>query len=293
MRSRRNPGQPSWLTVVEGATAAFTGTARVVGDEPADAAQTSGRGSGYLVTASVSPGDAVFGALPDAAQTVTGETSRPPERRLDPDGPRFPPDTLRDVPFWDQARPGVDAPVLVVASDPPVVRALTGPDDDLPAAVATIRGWTDGDADVERDLEQDLEGGAPAVCYVAGFELLARTTSDLPGLAERFLRMPDRPGAAVHGIIALLGPRTGALPDDEVADLGRRLLGVLADEQDPEALVAFLGWFDAHRARLDKGVVKVLPGQAARAAGLRFDGPDGDAWTQEVARFAEPLTEGA
>lgn len=286
MRSRRNPGQPSWLTVVSAATGAFTGTARVVGDEPADASQTSARGSGYLVTVSVSPDDAVFGPLPGSPQTFTGETSRPPERRLDPAGPRFPPDTLREVPFWDQARPDVDLPVLVVLADPPVLRALTGPDDDLPGAVATIHGWTDGGADVSATLA----GGAPAVCWVAGFELLARSTTDLPGLVARVLGLPGRPGGAVRGIVALLSAR--ALPDDQVADLGRRLLEVLADEQDPEALVALLGWFDAQRSRIGPDVLDEVRAVAARAAALRFDGPDADAWSQEVARFAEPLTSG-
>jgi len=283
MRSRRNPGQPSWLTVVSDATGAFTGTARVVGDEPTDATQTSARGSGHLVTASVSPDRAVFGDLPGSPQTFTGETSRPPERRPAPDGPRFPPDSLREVPFWDQARPDADLPVLVVLADPPVLRALTGADDDLPGAVATIHGWTDDGADVEGSLTS----GAPAVCWVAGFELLTRSTTDLPGLVSHLLGLPGRPGAAVRGILAVR-----ALLDDDVAELGRRLLGVLTDEQDPEALVALLAWFDAHRSQVGSDVLDAVRTEAARAAGLRFDRPDGDAWSQEVARFAEPLTSG-
>ena len=284
MRSRRSPRPATWLGVVETATAAFTGTAHVLSDTPAQAGETTLRGAGYMLAAEIAPDRAIFGPRPDAAVTLRGETARPPERRQEPGGPRFPPDSLRDVPYWDQACPGADPPVLCVLSDPPVLRALLGPDDDLPGAVGIIRGWVEQGTDVRKSLP-----GAPAVCYVAGFELLLRTTTDLPGLVERILRIPGRPGAAARGILQLLNVRTGRLPDADVAALARKLLAVLADERDPEALVAYLTWFDAHRQRAT-GLDKDLRAEAERVVTLRFDGPDGAAWQQEVARFAAPLT---
>ena len=284
MRSRRSPHPATWLSVVETATAAFTGIARVVRDTPAPAGETTFRGAGYTLAAEIEPDQVVFGPRPDARMTLRGETGRPPDSRQDPGGPRFPPDSLRDVPYWDQAGSGAETPVLCVLSSPPVLRALLGPDDDLPRAVGMIRGWVGHEDDVERSLP-----GASAICYVAGFELLLRTTTDLPGLLERILRIPGRPGAAARGIIRLLHPRTGQLPDAEVAAVARKLLAVMAHERDPEALVAYLTWFDAHKERVT-GLAKEVRAEAEQVATLQFDGPDGEAWRQEVARFAAPLT---
>jgi hypothetical protein len=278
---RRSPTPASWLTVVETAPAAFTGTARLTGETPAPVAA---RGGGYALTAAVEPGRVVFGSPPDTTVELHGETSLPPERRPPPGEPRFPPDALREVPYWDQARPGDPAPVLCVQSQPPVVRALTGPGDDLPDAVAMIRGWT-GPADVERDLANP----APAICYVAGFELLLRTTTDVPGLAERVLRLPGRPGAAAAGILQLLQARAAQMPDADVTALARRLLAAMADEQDPQAAVAYLAWFSAQQPRIGDldGAVR---DEAQRVAARPFDGPDGDAWRAEVTRYAQALT---
>lgn len=270
VRSRRSPDPASWLSVVESASAAFTGVARVVGDAPA---ATAARGSGYAVTAEIEPDHVIFG--PDQPVTVRGETSRPPERRLDPAGPQFPPDSLREVPYWDQARPGTATPVLCVLAEPPVVRALLGPGDDLPGAVATIRGWTERGDEVESSLP-----GASAVCWVAGFELLLRTTSDVPGLVGRILRIPARPGGAVSGILQLLPDGTA-----DATAVASTLLDVLAAERDPEALVALLSWFDAHRPGT-AGLDEDIRAEAERVAALRFEGD----WQQEVARFAAPLT---
>jgi hypothetical protein len=277
---RRSPLPPSWLAVVEGATAAFTGTARVLGDTPA---ATSLRGPGHEVTAEVTPGDAVFGPPPAAALTLKGETALPPERRVTS---RFPPDSLRELPYWDQAQPGTATPVLCLLSTPPALRALTGPGDDLPHAVATIRGWTAATGDVERDLAKP----SPAVCYVAGFELLLRTTPDVPALASRFLRLPGRPGAAARGILQLLQQRTVLLADTEVADLARRLLPGLAAETDPEAAVAYLAFFSATRDRLtatDPALAAAVRTEAGRAAERPYDGGP---WQQEVIRYARAVT---
>jgi hypothetical protein len=242
------------------------------------------RGAGYTLAAEIVPDHVVFGPRPGATVTLRGETGRPPERRQGPGEPRFPPDSLREVPYWDQARPGAQTPVLCVLSDPAVLRALLGPDDDLPHAVGTIRGWVSQGGDVERGLP-----GAPAVCYVAGFELLLRTTTDLPGLVERILRTPGRPGAAARGILQLLHPRVGQLPDAEVVTLARKLLAIMADEREAEALVAYLIWFDAHRERVT-GLDREIRAEAERVATIRFDGPEAETWHQEVVRFAAPLT---
>ncbi|GLY99881.1 hypothetical protein [Actinoplanes sp. NBRC 103695] len=271
VRSRRSPEPPSWLTVVESASAAFTGTARVVADAPA---ATAARGTGYRVTAEIEPGRVLFGA--GEPVTVQGETSRPPERRLDPDGPAFPPDSLREVPYWDQARSGRPAPVLCVLGEPPVVRTLIDAFDDLPFAVEVIRGWA-GDGD---GVESSLRG-KPAICYVAGFELLLRTESDVPGLVGRILRIPERPGGAVRGILALLPVGT-----TDAAALARVLLDVLAAEQrQPEAVVALLSWFDANRG-LIAGLDGEIRAEAERVAALPFE----RYWQEQVARSAAPLT---
>jgi hypothetical protein len=277
VRGRRTPAPASWLTVAESAAAAFTGTAHLVRDTPAPA---SGRGGGFAVTAEIHPERAVFGPLPDSPVTVDGETSLPAGRRTGPGEARFPPDTLRAVPYWDQARPGDPQQVLCVQSAPPVVRALTGPGDDLPGAVAMIHAWS-GPGDVERDLANP----APAICYVAGFEYLLRTTTDVPALAERILRLPGRPGAAARGILDQLQARAVHLPDRDVTVLAGRLLPVLADETDPEAVVAFLAWFSAQQSRLGD-LDAAVRDHAAAAAARPFDGP----WAAEVARYAQAVT---
>lgn len=283
MSPRRSPKPASWLSIVESATAAFTGTARIVDDSPAS---TSGRGSGFRVTAEITPGEPVFGPLPDAPVTADGETSRPPDRRPDPAGPRFPPDSLREVPYWDQARPHTGTPVLCVRSSPPAVRTLLGADDDLPRAVDLIRDWVAQGADVMGGLP-----GAPAPAFVAGFELLMRTTTDLPGLLDSILAISDRPGAAVRGIVALLPPHTNLLPDATFTAVARILLATLSTERDPEALVALLTWFGANSERTSD-LEKDIRAAAERASTLTFAGPDGDVWHQEVTRFADPLGAG-
>jgi len=296
VRSRRTPAPPSWLSVVERASAGFTGTARLAADEPVPATETPFRGPGYALTAEIEADQTLFGSSPDHVVVLHGQTSRAPEQRLDPLGDRFPPDSLRGVPYWDQARADDPSPVLCLLSDPPVVRSLLGPDDDLPQAVRTIRDWTEsenGEAEIEKRLSE--AGKQPAVCYVAGFELSTRTTSDLPGLVERFLLLPGRPGAAARGILQLLHPMTGQLSDEAIDDLARKLLHIMVDERDPEALVAYLSWFDAHRERIAKaspGVAADVRSEAERIAARSFSGPDADAWSHEVARFAHAVTDG-
>jgi hypothetical protein len=281
MSPRRSPKPATWLSIVESASGAFTGTARLVDDSPAS---TSARGDGFRVTAEITPGEAVFGPLPGGPVTVDGTTRRPPDRRPDPAGPRFPPDSLREVPYWDQARSDTGTPVLCVQSSPPAVRTLLGADDDLPRAVDLIRNWVAREADVLDGLP-----GAPAPAFVAGFELLLRTTADLPGLLDGMLAIPDRPGAAVRGIVALLPPHTNLLPDVTFTALARVLLAALSTERNPEALVALLTWFGANSDRTsDLG--KDVMAAAERASTLTFAGPDGDAWHQEVTRFAGPLS---
>lgn len=280
---RRAPAARSWLDAVESASAAFTGTARLVDERPVPAGETAFRGDGFALDVEVVPDLPVFGAPPDAPLTVELVTARPPDRREPPGAHRFPPDTLRAVPYADQALPGADDPVLVVATDPPVVRGLL-PDDDLPAAVATIRGWLDAGAD-EPAVLRDVGGSADPVLAAAGFELLLRTTTDVAGLTERFLRLPTVADGAARGVVALL--HSHALTDQQVVDVAIRLLGALGSTDDPEALVAYLGWFDAHRGRYGDDIAVRVRVQVARVVDRTFDGPDGDSWHQEVARYAE------
>ncbi|MDC7121867.1 hypothetical protein OMK64_10000 [Cellulomonas fimi] len=284
---RRTPAARSWLDAVESASAAFTGTARLTDERPVPAGATPFRGDGFALDVEVVPDQPVFGTAPDGPLTVGLVTARPPDRREPPGAPRFPPDSLREIPYADQALPGADDAVLVVATDPVVVRGLLLPDDDLPAAIATIRGWVDARAD-EATVLRDLVTATSPVAVVAGFELLLRTTDDVAGLIERFLRLPGLPGGAVRGIVALLHARP--LTDAETVDVATRLLGALADTHDPEALVAYLGWFDAHRGRYGDDVAVRVRVQVARVVDRTFDGPDGDAWHQEVARYAEPFS---
>ncbi|MFC4613387.1 hypothetical protein ACFO3K_01545 [Cellulomonas algicola] len=283
---RRTPAAGSWLDAVESASAAFVGTARLVDERPVPADETPFRGDGFALDVEVVPDHPVFGAAPDGPLTVELLTARPPDRREPPGAPRFPPDSLREVPYADQALPGADDPVLVVATDPPVVRGLLRPDDDLPAAVTTIRRWIDERAD-DATVLRDAATTTSPVAVTAGFELLLRTTADVAGLTERFLRLPNLTGGAVRGIVALLHARP--LTDPEIVDVATRLLGALAGTHDPEALVAYLGWFDAHRGRYGDDVAVRVRVQVARVVDRTFDGSDGDAWHQEVARYAEQL----
>lgn len=284
--ARRTPAARSWLDSVESASAAFTATARLVDERPAPAEETTFRGDGFALDVDVVPDLSVFGPLPGTPLTVELVTARPPDRREPPGAARFPPDTLHEVPYADQALPGADDAVLVVATDPLVVRGLVD-DDDLPATVATIRRWVDAHAD-EATVRRDLVTSASPVAVAAGFELLLRSTDDVAGLTERFLRLPALTGGAVRGIVALLHTRT--LTDPETVDVATRLLGALAATDDPEALVAYLGWFDAHRGRYGDDVAVRVRVQVARVVDRTFDGPDGDAWHQEVARYAEPFS---
>ena len=290
MASRRSPGAASWLDVVESATAAWTGAARLVGEEPVPETGTSFRGPGFALSVEVTPDGAVVGEPPAGPVTLRLLTARPAERREPPGAYRFPPDTLREVPYADQAVPGTGAPVLVVASDPPVVRGLLAPDDDLPDAVRVIHRWTRGDAEVLGDLA----AGVPPLAVVAGYELLLRSTTDVAALTDRVLRLPGLPGAATRGVLALLHLRTGSLPDEQVVAVARTLLDVLADETDPEGVVAALTWLDAHRDRYraDPDLRALVDDRVRRVTSLTFDGPDADSWQQEVARHADPLREG-
>lgn len=296
MRSRRSPQPRSWLSVVESASAGFIGTARLASDRPVPATETSFRGPGYALVAEVEVDRTLFGTAPDDTLVLHGQTSRPPEHRVGPHEDRFPPDRLRSVSYWDQAPQNDPTLVLCLLSDPAVVRALLGPDDDLPRAVRIIRDWTESGAG-EAVVEQQLSGpdSQPAVCYVAGFELLARTTSDLPELVERFLRLPGRPDAAARGIMQLVQPLSDQLPDSKLVELARRLLHVMADERGPEGLVSYLTWFDAHRDRLARAESELageIRAQAELVGRRDFAGPDAEAWRQEVRRHARTLAEG-
>jgi hypothetical protein len=259
-------------------------------DEPVPASDTDFRGDGFALTARLTVREVLFGS-PDGELELQGQTSRPPAQRVGPDEDRFPPDDLRRVPYWDQAddRP---ADVACLLGPSPTLRALHGADDDLPQAVVTIRTWLDGDADAEA-IQQSLSSGdtSSPVGYVAGFELATRTCTDLAGLLGQFLELPGCPAAAVAGILEWIHRNTDQQPDEAVAGLAHLVLGVLTDRAEPEAMIAGLSWFDAHRIRLAQASPELLAAARARAADLADADSTSEAWTSEVRRFASALAE--
>lgn len=292
--ARRTLPPPSWLAAIQAAMAAFTGEARVVRDEYVPATQTSFRGAGYRLNVEVTPQRALFGTLPGSPLRLQGETRRAPDKRLDPQGPYFPPDAARQVPYWDYARSNGPQPVLVVLSDPPLVRLLFGPDDDLADAVILIRRWTElPEAEQREAVLKDLaQARRSPVAYLAGFELLMNTTSDLPGLFDAFDSLPGRPGAAIQGIVNELYGVAGGLSDADIKALAWRLLDRWAQESDPAALSGYLVWFDAHRQRTwsaDEKMKAAVLAQAERASGLSFTGPDAQSWREQVRYYASVL----
>lgn len=282
---RRNVGGPTLLDAVQSAPAAYTGEARAAGERAADAAETGLRGGGFRLTIEVTPQQALFGPLPAGPVTLQGDTALAPKQRSPLDGPRFPPDALRQTPYWDIA-PSVDPqPVLVVAADPPLVRALQGPGDGLPAAVAQIRRWVEADpADRPKLVLGELAGGAEPAAYVAGFELLLQTAPDLADLVDAFLDLPDRPGAATQGVLERVRLAGAAQTAAERTRLAGRLLAALPRDSAPAALLGYLTWLDANADAITANERTDLEAELRRIERLSFDGQDGAAWERRVAQ---------
>lgn len=285
-RSRRNPGKPSLLTTIQSASAAFTGEARATAERPVSAEETSFRGSGYRITAEIRPQEALFGPLPSEPLPLEGDTKYPPEQRLHLGAVRFPPDSLRQESYWEYAQVGAVQPVLVILADPPDVHLLTGPDDDLPETVKLVYGWTQLPKKEQRDaiLSELRQGQHSPLAYVAGFELLAPSSKELPKLVDDFLKLSDRPGAATQGILQQLYVLATSLPDKEITALARQLRSKMADESEPAALLGYLTWFDAHRRAWEGNtrLRNMVTAEAQRVQGLTLTGPDGPGWQKRV-----------
>ncbi|MEW5988223.1 MAG: hypothetical protein AB1791_16465 [Chloroflexota bacterium] len=282
--ARRTPPQRSLLAAIQGAAAAFTGRARLVEERPVSAAETTFRGGGFRLTAEIAPEQAVFGPLPEQPVRAQGDTTLAAGQRTGLDAPRFPPDDLRQELYWTYARPEVIQPVLVIMAEPAAVYALSGPADDLPAAVQQIHGWTQLPVDGRRPAILDALPASPPTAWLAGFELLMATNRDLPGLAESFLALAGRPGAATQGILDLLYRAASPLPPPELAGLAGKLLAFWPSESEPAALLGYLTWFDAHRRAWEGDeTMKAAVRQAAqRSASLTFTGPYAAAWQKRV-----------
>jgi hypothetical protein len=284
--SRRKTRPVSWLTAVQTASAAFTGEARLVEDKWIPATETTFRGAGYRLTAEIASRRSLFGPLPESTVRLQGTTKRAPNQRLNLGAPRFPPDALRQEAYWEYALPGVIQPVLVIPTDPAVVRPLTGSDDELPDTVIIIHRWTNlARAEQWSTVFADLgKPGRSAVSYAAGFELLLKTTSDLPGLVDSFLSLPGRPGAATQEVLSQLYAIAMSLPQAEAAALARQLLVHWTKEVEPAALLGYLTWFDAHRRVWgdDPKLKTAVLLEAKRSVALSFSGPNALAWQQRV-----------
>lgn len=295
--ARRTPPQRTLLAAIQRATAAFTGQARLVEERPVNAAETTFRGSGHRLMAAITPEQAVFGLLPAQPIRVQGDTTLAADQRTGLDAPRFPPDDLRQEMYWTYARPEVIQPVLVIVAESPAVYALSGPADELPAAVRQIHVWTqmpEGQrpTTVLNDLQANTTSTAP-VTWVAGFELLMASAQDLPSLAGSFLALPGRPGAATQGILDLLYRAATSLPPADLAELARSLLALWPAEREPAAVLGYLTWFDAHRRAWEGDeAMKVAVLQAAKeSASLAFSGPYADAWQKRVRQQAGYLVD--
>jgi hypothetical protein len=292
-RERRQTRPISWLSAVQTATAAFTGQARLLEDQGITEEQTSFRGEGYRLTSDIIPQRSLFGPLPKAAVRLQGETQRAPDGRLVLDT-LFPPDTLRQVAYWDSARSDAAQPVLVVLAEPAQVRLLAGPDDNLTAAVTLIHHWISlAKADIKSAVLADLaKPGHSPVAYLTGFELLTGAKTDLPGLFSLFVKLPGRPGPAIQGILDELYLVGASLSGPEIMALAWRIVEGWSQENDPAALSSYLLWFDAHRARtwlIDPKMRKSVAAEVKRAGALKFTGPDSEAWEQQVKRYAAGL----
>lgn len=292
--ARGTPPPLTWLAAIRAAGAGFTAEARPVADVRVAAGETAFRGQAYRVAAEVVPLRTLFGPPPAAPAYVEGETARAPDERLDAAGPGFPPDALRQRPYWDYARLDARRPVLVLTTEPATVRPLTGAADDLPDAVALVRHWIELPAGSQRAavFTALAAGGLSSVAYVAGFALLEERAPDLPALFDDFAHLPGRPGAAIQGIVDGLRLEAGALPEQGFGALAQRLLAAWPDETDPAALSAYLLWFDAHRQRVldaGAGLAAAARAQAKRVSGLEFSGPGAEQWMEQVRYYASVL----
>jgi hypothetical protein len=247
---------------------------------------TSPRMAAYAVECDLEVENVLFGEPPQRTR-LTGTASVPPGQR---DGSRFPPDLLRETPFWDEAEPGTSARVLALfGGDSPVTRLLTS-DDPLVEDIRDIRRWIERRASADDILATLERRAAGPVAFAAGFQLLVSEGADPADAFNRVHGLP-RTDAALAGVVDRL--RVDAPWDDAaLVDVAEALAAGWDDEREPATLVAYLTWFDTFHSRLLAARPKLrdeVVRLTERDASASFDGPNGAAWTGEVRRRAEAL----
>ena len=292
---RKTSQPPSWLKIVKTASAAFTTAAQVLEDIPVPAAQTSFRGAGWRITVQLTSHTVLFGSAPADPLRLQGDTPTAPQDRST--APGFPPDSLRQEDYWGSAQKGLNQPVLVLLSQPAALRRLTGPQDDLPAAVRLIHDWLQRPAtDQPSAIYHDLAGPASPAAWTAGFELLMGQDPDWSALFERFNRLPGRPAAAITGILDLLNSTALAQARQDLTELANRLLAAFAAEDHPAALSAYLVWFEANAEETwedNPSMRAQVLTRARQVTGLTFSGAFSHQWLEQVRSYADSLARAA
>lgn len=262
--------------------AAYRGRARVVGDDHVDASATSFRGEGWRISAEVTPEASLYGEQPARPVTLRGDTARPPASRRQPDEP-FPPDVLRQRPFWDDARLGTDHEVLVVVGDEPTVRLLHGAGDDLGPSIRAVRAWTEAPPGTRQErILSDLAGTASGpVRWAAATELILAEAADPQAAVRHLLAVPGRPTDGLRAVLA-------AVPATTAGAAVTPLLELWSTAAEPIDLAALAGWFDTNRGAWQAdGQVAAQVRQLARRSAAAAPGDNG--WGDEAARYASAL----
>lgn len=296
--ARKTSRPASWLTIIQNAKTAFIGEALVTQDVKVPATETSFRGAGYRITAQISPQQILFGPSPGEKLELQGDTSRAPEARVSLNSAQFPPDTLHQTAYWDYAQANGPQQVFVILSEPTTVRLLAGQNDSLPQAVTQIHAWLQLPKEAQKAtvLEDLSQAVYDPIAYLAGFELLMAQESGLAVLFETFNNLPDRPGAAIQGIVDRLYREATALPEPQLKALARKFLDSWETETDPAVLASYLIWFDAHRQRTwqaDPDMQKAVLASAEKVRTMPFSGPDAEQWKQRVSYYASVLVDNA
>ena len=285
MEGRRTPRPASWLQLVTGADGGFVGEATTVEDLGED--DTGSRNPGYRVWAEIERRRALFGDAPERVE-LEGTTSLPAEERGEE---TFPPDTLRQTPFWDDAAPGERREVLVLLGEAPALRRLRA-DDWLPDDVAMIRRWAEGNSDADKVLSELAGAPAGPVAFVAGFELLTSAGEDPGQLFERFAKLPRHLKGALAGVVRHLRVAAPEWSDNTLVAVASTLLAAWAGEDDPATLAEYVTWFDAGSGRVVAAAADLrgrIEDAARRTTDLTFSGDAGPSWQETLQQRAGTL----
>jgi hypothetical protein len=229
----------------------------------------------------------LFGDVPERVE-LEGSTSLPPDERGEEP---FPPDTLRQTPFWDDAAPGKRQGVLVLLGESPALRRLR-PGDWLPDDVAKIRPWAERGSGADEVLADLSRAPAGPVAFVGGFELLASGGEDPGPLFERFAKLPRRVEGALAGVVRHLRVAAPEWSDDTLVAVASTLLDAWAAEDDPATLAEYVTWFDAGSGRVVAAAPDLrdrIEDAARRTMGLTFSGDAGPSWQETLRQRAGTL----